>query len=81
MKQKNIENLQISERTRRILHDLIDEYIHTGSPVGSQTLARKGIDLSPATLRNVMAELEEMGYLFQPHVSAGRVPTEKALRF
>ena len=81
MKQKNIESLQFSERTRRILHDLIDEYIHTGSPVGSQTLARKGIDLSPATLRNIMAELEEMGYLFQPHVSAGRVPTEKALRF
>ena len=81
MKQKNSDSLQFSERTRRILHDLIDEYIHTGTPVGSQTLARKGIDLSPATLRNVMAELEEMGYLFQPHVSAGRVPTEKALRF
>jgi heat-inducible transcriptional repressor len=81
MKQKNSDMLQFNERTRRILHDLIYEYIHTGAPVGSQTLARKGIELSPATLRNIMAELEEMGYLFQPHISAGRVPTEKALRF
>ena len=82
MKRKADQHPEIGDRTRKILHDLIDEYIHTGFPVGSQTLARKGgIDLSPATLRNVMGELEEMGYLLQPHVSAGRVPTEQALRF
>jgi heat-inducible transcriptional repressor len=82
MKIPSSELNRVPERAQRILHDLIDEYITNGCPVGSQTLAQRGsIDLSAATLRNVMAELEEMGYLFQPHVSAGRIPTEKALRF
>jgi heat-inducible transcriptional repressor len=82
MKVTSNEKNQLSERTRKILHALIDEYITSGCPVGSHTLAQKGtIDLSPATFRNVMSELEELGYLFQPHVSAGRIPTEKALRF
>ncbi|MEM9876055.1 MAG: heat-inducible transcriptional repressor HrcA [Myxococcota bacterium] len=71
----------LNARTRRILVSVIAEYIATGDPVGSRTLSRKyGLDLSPATIRNVLADLEEAGYLHQPHTSAGRVPTEKALR-
>ena len=71
----------LNARTRRILISAITEYIATGSPVGSRTLSRKyGLELSPATIRNVLADLEEAGYLHQPHTSAGRVPTEKALR-
>lgn len=71
----------LNARSRRILISAITEYIATGSPVGSRTLSRKyGLELSPATIRNVLADLEEAGYLRQPHTSAGRVPTEKALR-
>ena len=57
------------------------EFIATGDPVGSRTLARKyGLDLSAASIRNVLADLEEGGYLKQPHTSAGRIPTDRALR-
>jgi len=72
----------LSERTQDILHLLIRTYISSGEPVGSKTLAshlRGG--LSPATIRNTMAELEEAGYLTHPHTSAGRVPSEKGFRF
>jgi heat-inducible transcriptional repressor len=69
-------------RARNILYAAITEFISTGEPVGSRTLAKKyGLDLSPASIRNVLADLEEAGYLHQPHTSAGRVPTDKALRF
>ena len=71
-------------RTRHfeILGAIVREYIETGEPVGSQTLSRRrGQALSPASIRNVMAELADEGYLSQPHTSAGRVPTEKAFRF
>jgi heat-inducible transcriptional repressor len=68
-------------RSRDVLLALIREYVHTAEPVGSRALARRYFpNLSPATLRNVMADLEEMGYLAQPHTSAGRVPTDKAYR-
>ncbi|MEZ4445704.1 MAG: heat-inducible transcriptional repressor HrcA [Polyangiaceae bacterium] len=71
----------LSHRSRRILFAVVTEYIATGTPVGSRTLSRKyAIELSPATIRNVLADLEEAGYLVQPHTSAGRVPTEIALR-
>lgn len=74
-------NLLDSDRTRRILAAIIREYIASAEPVGSRMLARRyGLDLSPATIRNVMADLTEMGYLSQPHPSAGRVPTGKAFR-
>jgi heat-inducible transcriptional repressor len=70
-----------SDRNRQILAAIIREYIDSAKPVGSRSLARRyGFDLSPATIRNVMADLEEMGYLSQPHPSAGRVPTAKAFR-
>lgn len=69
-------------RERSILCAVVTEFIATGEPVGSRTLARKyGLDVSAATIRNVLADLEEAGYLRQPHTSAGRLPTEKAFRF
>jgi heat-inducible transcriptional repressor len=73
--------LPITERDRNILKIVVTDYIHTGEPVGSRTVA-KGSDLNlcPATIRNVMADLEDMGLLQQPHTSAGRIPTEKGLR-
>src|SRR5688572_21773281 len=72
----------LSLRAKRILNAVVQEYLSTGDAVGSRTVTRRyGIDLSPATVRNVMADLEEMGLLKQPHTSAGRVPTDDGLRF
>ncbi len=69
-------------RARKILFAVVTEFISSGGPVGSRTLARKyGLDLSAASIRNVLADLEEDGYLHQPHTSAGRIPTDRALRF
>src|SRR5881409_344833 len=69
-------------RHRDVLIAIIREYVDSADPVGSRVLARRHFpQLSPATIRNVMADLEEMGYLRQPHPSAGRVPTDKAYRF
>ncbi|MCA9596133.1 MAG: heat-inducible transcription repressor HrcA [Myxococcales bacterium] len=74
-------SLQLSKRARAILYAVMTEFIATGEPVGSRTLAKKyGFSLSAATIRNVLADLEEAGYLAQPHTSAGRVPTEAAFR-
>lgn len=70
----------LSQRAKQILYACITEFVATGEPVGSRTLSKKGIELSPASIRNVLADLEEMGYLHQPHTSAGRVPTDKAFR-
>src|SRR5690606_7060869 len=68
-------------RARKILFAVITEYIATGEPVGSRRLAKRyGLNLSPATIRNVTADLTEAGYLVQPHTSAGRVPTERGFR-
>src|SRR3546814_15894270 len=73
---------ELSERSRDILRHIVDAYCETGEPVGSRTLSRKlGMSLSPATIRNVMADLEEAGLLFAPHTSAGRLPTDLGLRF
>lgn len=72
----------LSDRTRRILAALIREYIETGEPVASGALSRRaGLTLSSATVRNVLAQLEEMGFVWQPHTSAGRVPTDLGYRF
>ncbi|MCX7710425.1 MAG: heat-inducible transcriptional repressor HrcA [Clostridia bacterium] len=71
----------LDERKRRILRAIIDDYIDTAEPIGSRTIARKHeLGLSSATIRNEMADLEEMGYLAQPHTSAGRVPSDKGYR-
>jgi heat-inducible transcriptional repressor len=71
----------LSDRTRRILAALVRSYIETGEPVASATLAHKaGLNVSSATVRNVLAQLEEMGFVWQPHTSAGRVPTDAGYR-
>jgi heat-inducible transcriptional repressor len=70
------------ERARFILRTLVEEFIRDGQPVGSRTLSKaSGLSLSPATIRNVMADLEEYGFITSPHTSAGRVPTPKGYRF
>jgi heat-inducible transcriptional repressor len=72
---------ELSERSRRLLATLVREYIETGEPVASQCLAREsGLGVSSATVRNVLAQLEEGGYVQQPHTSAGRVPTDRGYR-
>lgn len=72
---------ELNVRARKILFAVITEFIGTGDPVGSRTLARRyGLELSAASIRNVLADLEEAGYLHQPHTSAGRIPTDQALR-
>ena len=72
----------LNHRARKILSAVVHEYLATGEAVGSRTVTRRyGIDLSPATVRNVMSDLEEAGLLKQPHTSAGRVPTDQGLRF
>jgi heat-inducible transcriptional repressor len=72
----------LDQRSRQVLLAVIAEYVETGEPVGSRAVARRHIrGLSPATLRNAMADLEDLGYLAQPHTSAGRVPTDAAYRF
>jgi heat-inducible transcriptional repressor len=71
----------LNERSRQVLQAIIEDYTASGEPVGSRTVARCGIGLSPATVRNVMADLEELGFIYSPHTSAGRVPTEKGFRF
>ncbi len=72
----------MNQRQESLLKYLIREHIHTAEPVGSKLLAEKyKLDISPATIRNDMSQLEEEGWLFQPHTSAGRLPTEKAYRY
>lgn len=71
----------MNDRSREIFRLVVDAYVETGEPIGSRTLSRKlGMDLSPATIRNVMADLEDMGLLFAKHTSAGRLPTDVGLR-
>ena len=70
---------ELSVRSRDVLRQIVDSYVESGDPVGSRTLAR-GMNLSPATIRNVMADLQDAGLLFSPHTSAGRLPTEAGLR-
>ena len=71
---------ELNERSREIFRHVVEAYVETGAPIGSRTLSRKmGMELSPATIRNIMADLEEAGLLFAPHTSAGRLPTEAGL--
>ena len=73
--------MSLGERKKRILKAIIDEYIENAEPVGSKSIAaRANLSLSPATIRNEMSDLEELGYLEQPHVSAGRVPSTAGYR-
>ena len=71
----------LDQRARLLLKTLIERYIADGEPVGSRSLARiSGLELSPATIRNVMADLEDLGFITSPHTSAGRVPTPRGYR-
>ena len=71
-----------SERAQHLLRVLVQRYIREGTPIGSRTLSKdSGLDLSPATIRNIMSDLEELGFVAAPHTSAGRVPTDKGYRF
>ena len=73
---------ELSERSKQILEAVVSSYISTAGPVGSRTITKKSnINLSPASVRNIMSDLEEMGFLSHPHTSSGRVPTDKAYRF
>jgi heat-inducible transcriptional repressor len=84
---KSLEERQLSisaldQRSREIFGRLVETYLQTGEPVGSRTISRAlPSSLSPASVRNVMADLEEAGLVFSPHTSAGRLPTELGLRF
>jgi len=74
--------MDLNERAQKVLQAVIDSYVQTGSPVGSVALTKTAnFSLSSATLRNIMAELEELGFLTHPHTSAGRMPTEKGYRY
>ena len=72
---------ELSERSKQIFRQIVDTYVETGEPIGSRTIARRPDQhLSPATIRNVMADLEDAGLLYAPHTSAGRVPTDLGFR-
>lgn len=74
--------MQMDERKTKILQAVIRNYLETGEPVGSRTISKyTDLNLSSATIRNEMADLEEMGYILQPHTSAGRIPSDKGYRF
>src|SRR5437660_11116758 len=72
----------LDSRAREVLREIVIEHVSTGEAISSRSLARSGrFQLSPASLRNVMADLEDLGYLQQPHTSAGRIPTDRGYRF
>lgn len=74
--------IELTNRDQKVLEAIVTDYIQSGEPVGSRTISRRcGLKVSSATIRNVMADLEELGFLYQPHTSAGRIPTEKGFRF
>ena len=74
--------MDLSERKLKILQAIVGDYIRSAEPVGSRTLSKKyDMGISAATIRNEMSDLEEMGYIQQPHTSAGRIPSDKGYRF
>ncbi|MGZ5432907.1 MAG: heat-inducible transcriptional repressor HrcA, partial [Thermoanaerobaculia bacterium] len=76
------QDFDLDPRAREVLREIVLQHIGSGEPIGSRTLSKCGkFQLSPASLRNVMADLEELGFLAQPHTSAGRVPTDRGYRF
>ncbi|MBQ4530913.1 MAG: heat-inducible transcription repressor HrcA [Lachnospiraceae bacterium] len=79
---KEVNGLELDERKTKILEAIIGNYLETGEPVGSRTISKyTDLNLSSATIRNEMSDLEEMGYIIQPHTSAGRIPSDKGYRF
>ena len=81
-KKEGVDGLELDERKTKILEAIISNYLETGEPVGSRTISKyTDLNLSSATIRNEMSDLEEMGYIIQPHTSAGRIPSDKGYRF
>ena len=77
-----MDEMELDERKVKILDAIIRNYLETGEPVGSRTISKyTDLNLSSATIRNEMADLEELGYILQPHTSAGRIPSDKGYRF
>ena len=82
MEKRMDEEFELDERKTKILDAIIRNYLETGEPVGSRTISKyTDLNLSSATIRNEMSDLEEMGYIIQPHTSAGRIPSDKGYRF
>ena len=74
--------LELSNRSKQIFKCVIESYLESGEPVGSETLSKKlGINISSSAIRSIMANLQKDGLLFAPHVSAGRLPTDKGMRY
>ena len=74
--------LELTDRTKQIFKTVVETYLETGSPSGSETVLKKaGLDISSASIRAILSNLQKEGLLFSPHTSAGRVPTEKGMRF
>ena len=74
--------MELDERKEKILKAIIQNYLETGEPVGSRTISKySDLKLSSATIRNEMSDLEELGYIIQPHTSAGRIPSDKGYHF
>src|ERR1700716_524157 len=74
-------NGDLTDRERKVLEAVIESYVQTAEPAGSRTIARRfPLGVSAATIRNTMSDLEERGYLYPPHTSAGRIPTDRAYR-
>src|SRR5258705_4479374 len=72
---------ELNDRERRVLEAVIQSYVDTAEPAGSRTIAKRfGLGVSAATIRNTMSDLEDRGYLYHPHTSAGRIPTDRAYR-
>ena len=79
---KNNLYLELTDRTKQIFKTVVESYLETGSPSGSETvLKRAGLDISSASVRNILSNLQKEGLLFSPHTSAGRIPTDKGMRF
>ncbi len=82
IRKRREQDMELNERKTKILHTIIKNYLETGEPVGSRTISKySDLNLSSATIRNEMADLEELGYIMQPHTSAGRIPSDKGYRF
>ena len=74
--------LELSEKSKQIFKGVVESYLETGEPAGSETILKKtGIDISPASIRSILANLQKEGLLYAPHISAGRLPTDKGMRF
>ena len=74
--------LELSDRSKKIFKSVIESYLKTGEPIGSETLSKKlGIDISSSAIRNILANLQKEGLLFAPHISSGRLPTDKGMRY